>query len=159
MQPEHDKFDRTPALRRTPAQIADDQEMQDEARMRLAPQITDSPAVIHYKTAVASCPNLEGKGGRKDQLAENYFWQGRFEEAAMVSANPVKRAEYLEFAKAMGGEAVCSCPPIQLRSASSAKGMSVDARREIQRVFIGSFQKEVKFIGCEQCKSLFAVAG
>lgn len=152
-------IDRNVVLRRTPEQVADDEQMQADAEKRLSPKVTDSVAVVMYRRAVAMEKTLQDlfRGAEDDRLAECYFWQGKFDEAVKTAATVGKKLEYYEFAKAMtdGRMTQCVCPDLLLRQAGSAKGQRVNPRREIQRVCVGSQDREIVFTRCEACKGVF----
>lgn len=162
-QKEISEFDRATALLRTPEQISDDIRAQKEAGDRLRPLVTDSVAVANYKSAMGVIDAAVQKKVSPERLAEAQFWKGDFAEAALtlllaVSANHEKRPEYIRFAEALErlGSEACDCASMQIPGGGSAKGQSVAAKREIQRVFVAALNKEVKFIYCERCKTLFA---
>ncbi len=104
------------------------------------------------QAARAAIANAHGR------LAESLFWQGKFVEAANCEIGEAKGEEYIRYHEAMESlDCVpCSCKPIQTASKASAKGQTVDCRREIQRIFVADIQREVKFIYCDTCKILFA---
>jgi hypothetical protein len=152
-------FNRNAVLRRTPEQIDDDAREQRLAATRLGPMVTESPAMAHYRAARGSESRMYRTGRQDDErLAEAWFWQGKFRIAGHLTTNVTKAREYLEFASAIDhlDHPTCFCSPIQMPDGRSAKGVSVPAKREIQRVFVESLGKEVKFIKCERCKMLFA---
>lgn len=156
-------FDRTAVLARTPEEIAEDKEAQESAKERLRPLVTDSIAVAQHKNAIGVMNGMI-RSGKIDfeRLAEAQFWKGEFYEAFLtlgliLPVNHTKRAEYKAYFKAMETiGTICRCAPIQIRIPGSAKGESVPARREIQRVYVAEIHQEVAFIKCERCKELFA---
>lgn len=153
-------LDRNVVLRRTPEQVADDDQMQADAEKRLAPKVTDSVAVVMYRSAVIREQALSRIQGEDDRLAECYFWQGKFREAVRTAVSTAKKLEYYEFERAMtdGMMTPCSCPDIMLPVRNSAKGQRVSPRREIQRVCVGSQDREVVFTRCEVCRKVFVGA-
>lgn len=151
-------IDRNAVLRRTPDQVADDEQAQADAAKRLSPKVTDSVAVVMYRSAVArERALLQVWGEDSDQLAECYFWQGKFDLAVKTAISHAKKLEYHEFAKAMtdGQMTQCVCPDIMLKQAYSAKGQRISPRREIQRVCVGSQDREIVFTRCESCRKVF----
>ncbi len=144
------KFDpelRAAVLSRTPEEINADIEAQAANQKRLSPRVTDSIAVAYFKNAV----------GQQPVTADTLFWQGRFTEAAELAIGQNKQ-EYHEFAGALVNldKRMCDCPPVQIPNGIDAKGTSVSPAREIQRVYVATLQKEVKFIRCDVCGKLFS---
>ncbi|MEQ1763844.1 MAG: hypothetical protein ABL984_11960 [Pyrinomonadaceae bacterium] len=153
------QFDRHAVLTRTPEQKAEDKQLQEESRERLEPLVTDSVAVAQYRNAVGAEPGIrESIEIGYNQLAESLFWQGRFLHAMIIAESNELSAEYRAYRDAFNllDAPLCQCPSIMSAQPGSAKGVARDPRREVQRVFIGDLQKEVRFILCEGCKKLFA---
>lgn len=131
---------------RSPEEIQADTDAQNEARDKLSHLVSDSVAVAYYKAAIG-----------QPKTIDSLFWQGRFAEAAELAIGQNK-TEYQAFDDALVDldMPVCSCEPIQFGNDISAKGTSVPSKREIQRVYVGTLQKEVKFIKCDGCQEIYA---
>lgn len=150
---------RTAILTRTPDQVAEDAAIQAEAEHRLGHLVPNTVAGAHYKAAAGAFKAIaNSKNPDLTRLADALFWMGRFRHASCVGESHPKYTEYERFADAFDrlNRGICSCAPIQMAGGGTAKGVSVPARRPIQRVFVGSLGKEVIFITCERCKQLFA---
>lgn len=182
MAEEKPKFDRAAVLARTDEEKQADADAQAEAKERLAHLVSDSIPVAHYRNAIGAeisarkrldylydnlIPDTEADEAAafeaiwsvRSQLADALFWQGKFEAAVnYADSHSGKTHEYKAFDKAFDNlnQPLCECPPMQFANKHSAKGTSVPSRREIQRVYVGELEKEVKFIKCDQCRKLFA---
>lgn len=152
------EFDVKQALKQTPDAKAEDAALQQEAKEKLGGRVTDSAALAHYKSVQATIERPSEV--TKPRLAQAKYWQGDFVGAAadLTKTDPAKAAEYLVFADALTDldKAECQHTTIQVKGGRSAKGVSVPAKREIQRIYVGSLEKEVAFIKCERCKKVFA---
>lgn len=177
------KFDFSRVLQRTPEEIRADEDEQAENEKR-ARQLPESPEKRQYLHALGTEKDARANidaviGGLEIQdspkaeniltaalqfyrarLAESLFWQGNFAEAAELESRTQAKAEYELYASSMNrlDAPVCDCTNIQIASPSSAKGVSVPAKRIVQTVFVESLDKSVDFLKCEKCQCLFAVS-
>jgi hypothetical protein len=156
--PEELKFDRDRFLAATRDEDHD-AAIAAEVAKRVGDPSTQSVAIAHYRNAAGVERELTGGISQIfEQVAEAMFWQGKFAAASFMTDDEAKREDFKAHDAAMQklDAPVCTCPDIRMPSPTNAKGVSSPARREIQRVFVGSIGKEVAFIRCETCKGLFA---
>lgn len=146
-------------LQMTPEVKAELEALDKENEARLGPLVSDSLSFRVYEGARVTEQNARITiDHAHEMIAESLFWQGGFALAAESTKDPVKATEWRRFSKAFDNldKPVCLCGPQQIRIPGSAKAGTIPARREIQAVWVGMLEREVKFIQCDVCKQLFA---
>lgn len=92
-----------------------------------------------------------------DQLSEGCAAQARFDEAADLAQDSLRKKYYQACAAAVErfGTSLCQCPPTKIYpDGRNAKGRSIPSAREIERVFDG--ERQITLTRCLHCETISA---
>lgn len=129
--------------------------LMDPARIKFAWGVQRELHATHQLQALQSSgANPEQEGQFREQLAEGKAAQGQFAEAASLSQDADRGAEYQARADALRHPGRrCTCPDTILqRQAGSAKGRATPTQNPVEVVWTGS--GNLTFLLCSQCSIL-----
>lgn len=157
-------------LLKDPARREKARQDQEERRAKNSHVLNRTPAEANFLFGIAKerqvlgqLEGLDPESGNKqfdflrEQLAEGYALQARFDEAATSSVEPEKIDSYQKRAKAIEkvGELTCSCPAtIVTPSKVDAKGNRSPARWPIETVSDG--ERTFTISRCRTCGAINA---